>query len=83
MELAQVVVVNEYQVCSMCLDKPKYGGPGKKKQCWCLGLQPLNCETSELKPQLVKISSYASTKFLGMLLAVINALFMILYCQTL
>lgn len=71
---------DDCQVCSMCLDKPKYGGPGKKKHCCvkrkCLSLQALNCETSKLKPQLVKISHYASTKFLGMLLAVINALFM-------
>ena len=28
-------------MCSMCLDKPKYGGPGKKKQC-CIKQKCIN-----------------------------------------
>ena len=64
----------------MCHDKPKYGGPGKKKQCCikrkCLSSQALNPETLELKPQLVESSHSESTNFLGKWLTVINALFL-------
>lgn len=53
---------DECQVCTMCLDKPKYGGPGKKKQCCikrkCLHLQPSN--QGDKKTQSGKILSMFS-----------------------
>ena len=62
----------ECKVCPMCLDKPKYGGPGKKKKCCvkrkCLGLQsnsapPLKSSNVQ---QLVKNIHAATADLIGM-----------------
>lgn len=59
------------QICPMCLDKPKYGGPGKKKQC-CVKRKCLDLKSSvhESGPpnvqQLVKTLHATTSKLFGM-----------------
>ena len=63
---------NDCGECRFCKDKPKFGGPGKKKQC-CEKRRrvniisrsvPITLDTMSVRPSTSEVSSYNSANML-------------------